>query len=51
VLLDRGKANGVVAGQLEDALLGADCPADDVAARVIGEGGEYSVEVWRRDLH
>jgi hypothetical protein len=40
-----------VAGELEDALLGADRTADDVAARVIREGGEHAVEVWRRDLH
>jgi hypothetical protein len=40
-----------MAGQLEDALLGADRPANDVAARGIGEGGEQAVEVWRGDLH
>jgi hypothetical protein len=40
-----------MAGQLEDALLGADRAADDVAACVIREGGEHAVEVRRRDLH
>src|SRR5207247_11468934 len=51
VLLDRREAHLVMAGQLEDALLGADRPADDVAACVIPEGGEHAVEVQRRDLH
>jgi hypothetical protein len=40
-----------MAGQLEDALLGADRAADDVAACVIREGGEHAVEARRRDLH
>jgi hypothetical protein len=40
-----------MAGQLEDALLGADRAADDIAACVIREGGEHGVEVRRRDLH
>jgi hypothetical protein len=40
-----------MAGQLEDALLGADRAADDVAARVIREGGEQAIGVRRRDLH
>src|SRR5919206_877859 len=39
VLLDRGEAHGVMAGQLDDALLGADRAADDVAARAVREGG------------
>jgi hypothetical protein len=38
-------------GQLEDALFSAERAADDVAACVIGEGGEHAVEVRRRDLH
>ena len=45
VLLDRREAHRVVAGELEDALLGADRTADDVAARVIREGGKEAVEV------
>jgi hypothetical protein len=40
-----------MAGQLEDALLGAERAADDVPACVIREGGEYPIEVRRRDLH
>src|SRR2546423_601028 len=51
VLLDRREAHRVMAGQLEDALLGADRAADDVAACVIREGGEHAVEARRRDLH
>src|SRR3989442_14636472 len=51
VLLDRREAHRVMAGQLEDALLGADRAADDVAARVIREGGEHAVEFWRGGLH
>ena len=44
VLLDRREADWVVAGELEDALLGADRAADNVAARVIRESGEEAVE-------
>jgi hypothetical protein len=40
-----------MAGQLEDALLGADRAADDVAACVIREGGEHRIEVRRCGLH
>jgi hypothetical protein len=40
-----------MAGQLEDALLGADRAADDIAACVIREGGEHGVEFRRRELH
>jgi len=40
-----------MAGQLEDALLGADRAADDVAACVIPEGGEHAIGVRRSDLH
>jgi hypothetical protein len=40
-----------MAGQLEDALLGADRAANDIAPCVIREGGEHGVEVRRRDLH
>ena len=37
--------------QLENALLGADRAADDVAARVISEGSEQRAEVGRRERH
>ena len=47
----RGEAHGVVAGQLDHALLGADGAADDVAARVIGQSAEQAIEVGRGDLH
>jgi hypothetical protein len=40
-----------MAGQLEDALLGGDRAADDIAACVIREGGEQGVEVLGCDLH
>src|SRR5437667_10448980 len=53
MLLNRREAHWVVAGQLDDALLGADRAADDVAPRVIGERAEHTVEVyeggWRND--
>src|SRR5258708_31673593 len=45
VLLNRGEAHRVVAGQLDDALLGADGAADDVAPRLIGQRAEHAVEV------
>src|SRR5712671_4149228 len=51
VLLDRREAHRVMAGQLEDALLGADRAADDVAACAIPEGGEHAVEVRWSGLH
>src|SRR5712692_1376990 len=55
VLLDRREAHRVVSGQLDDALLGADRAADDVAPRVIGERAERAVEVYeggrRNDWH
>src|SRR5919204_2928347 len=55
VLLNRREAHRVVAGQLDDALLGADRAADDVAPRVIGERAEHAVEVneggRRNDWH
>src|SRR5438270_5523402 len=55
VLLDRREAHRVVAGQLDDALLGADRAADDVAPRVIRERAEHAVEVYeggrRNDWH
>src|SRR5207302_2842590 len=51
MLLDRREAHRVVAGQLEDALLSVDRPADDVAPRVIRQGAEHAVEVGRSDLH
>src|SRR5256885_11307768 len=51
VLLDRREAHRVMVGQLEDALFSAERAPDDVAARVIGEGGEHAVEVRRGDLH
>src|SRR5919198_6704499 len=37
--------------QLDDALLGADRPADEVAPCVIGQSAEHAVEVRRGDLH
>jgi hypothetical protein len=40
-----------VAGELDDALIGIDGAADDVAPGVVGEGAEHAVEVRRRDLH
>src|SRR3954453_21799716 len=46
VLLDRREAHGGVVGQLDDALLGADRAAGDVAPRVIGERAEHAVEVY-----
>src|SRR5262249_1268370 len=51
VLLDRCEAHRVVAGQLDDALLGLDGAADDVAPRVIGQSAEHAVEVGRSHLH
>src|ERR687885_1514138 len=55
VLLDRREAHRVMAGQLDDALLGADRAANDVAPRVIGERAEHAVEVCeggrRHDWH
>src|SRR5258708_3972070 len=51
VLLDRGEAHRVVAGELDDALLGVDRAADDVAPRVISKSAEHAVEVRRCDLH
>jgi len=47
VLLDRREAHRVMAGQLDDALLGVDAPADDVAPCVIRQGAEHAVEVGR----
>ena len=50
----RGEAHWVVAGELDDALVGVDCTADDVAARVIGQSAEQAIEVYeggRGDLH
>ena len=46
MLLNRCEAHRVVAGQLDDAPLGADRAADDVAPRVIGERAEHAVEVY-----
>src|ERR1051326_2832424 len=50
VLLDRREAHGIVAGELDDTLLGADRAADDVSASAICEGAEHAVEVGRCDL-
>ena len=50
-LLDRREAHRVVAGDFDDALLGRDRAAHDVAPGVIGEGAKHVVEVGRRDLH
>src|SRR5437868_2284841 len=51
VLLDGGEAHWVVAGQLDDALVGADRAADDVAPRLIGERAEHAIKHGRRDVH
>src|SRR5207253_3523832 len=49
--LNRREAHRVVARQLEDAHVGSDCAAHDVAPRVVGERAEHAVEVGRRNLH
>src|SRR5438445_13096808 len=55
VLLNRCEAHRVMAGELHNALVGADRAADDVAPRVIGERAEHAVEVYeggrRNDWH
>ena len=51
VLLHRREAHRVVAGQLDDALLGIDRAADDVAPRGIGERAEQAVDVGPGDRH
>ena len=47
VLLDRGEAHRVAAGQRGHGLLGVHDPDDDVATRRIGEGREDAVHVRR----
>ena len=51
VLLHGREAHRVVAGQLGDALLAVDRPADDVAPRGVGQGAEHAVEVGWGELH
>src|SRR5262249_22935797 len=54
VLLDGREAHRVVAGELDDALVGGDRAAHDVAASVVRKSAEHAIEVTeggRRALH
>ena len=51
MLLHGREAHRVMPGQLDDALLAIDRPADDVPSSGVREGAEHPVEVGRGDLH
>ena len=50
VLLHRGEAHGVVAGELGDAFCAIDGPTHDVPPRGVGQGSEHRVVVGE-ELH